>query len=268
MNKKILVLDIDGTLVTSTKDISPETKKKLIEIQEMGHIVMLASGRPSPGMLRYAKELEFEKFGGYILSYNGACIINCKTGEIVHEEILPGEVIPQLYDFAMEHGCGLVTYRDGVVLSATDMDEFIEIETRINTMPFKKIDNFVEYVDFNVYKCLMTAPPEEAEKHVTLLQERFSDQLTIFRSEPFFIEIMPKDIDKSTSLTHMLERIGMKREDAICCGDGYNDLTMISYAGVGVAMGNARDEVKAVADYITKTNDEDGLVEVIEKFIL
>lgn len=268
MNKKILVLDIDGTLATSTKDISPETKKKLIMIQEMGHVVMLASGRPVPGMLRYAKELEFEKFGGYLLSFNGGCIINCKTGDIVHQDILPGDMIPKLHAFAMENNCGLLTYNDGVVLSATDMDEYIEIETRINAMPFKKVENFVEYVDFNVYKCLMTAPPAEAEQHVVALQEHFADQLTVFRSEPFFIEIMPKNIDKSTSLARMLDIIGMKREDAICCGDGYNDLTMISYAGVGVAMGNARDEVKEVADYITKSNDEDGLVEVIEKFIL
>lgn len=95
-----------------------------------------------------------------------------------------------------------------------------------------------------------------------------SDVASIYRSEPFFIEIMPKDVNKATSLDHMLEGMGLTRENAICCGDGYNDISMIEYAGTGVAMGNAQPAVKEAADYITGTNDEDGLVEVIDKFIM
>ena len=114
----------------------------------------------------------------------------------------------------------------------------------------------------------MTAPPEKAEKLTAMLQEKFDGILSIYRSEPFFIEIMPKNIDKASSLSRMLKTVGLKQEDVICCGDGYNDVTMVAYAGIGVAMANARDEVKAVADYITGSNDEDGLVDVIDKFIL
>lgn len=268
MNEKILVLDIDGTLTTSSKDISPETKKGLMLIQERGHIVMLASGRPSPGMMRYAKELELEKFGGYLLSFNGARIINCRTGEIVYQRTLPRFVIPGLYRFAVENGCGLITYCGDYVVCGTEIDEYIELESRINGMRVRKVDDFVEFVDFDVNKCLMTAPPEKAEIFMEQLQKKYADSLSIYRSEPFFIEIMPKNVDKATSLDRMLETVGLKREDAICCGDGYNDITMIAYAGVGVAMANARDEVKAVADYVTGSNDEDGLVDVIDKFIL
>ncbi|MED9904526.1 MAG: Cof-type HAD-IIB family hydrolase [Lachnospiraceae bacterium] len=268
MNEKILVLDIDGTLTTSAKDISPETKKGLMMIQERGHIVMLASGRPSPGMMRYAKELELEKFGGYLLSFNGARIINCRTGEIVYQRTLPSFVIPGLYDFAKEHHCGLITYCGDYVVSGTGMDEYIELESRINGMRVRDVDDFVNFVNFDVNKCLMTAPPKEAEAYTKMLQEKYADTLSIYRSEPFFIEIMPKNVDKATSLERMLETVGLKKEDAICCGDGYNDITMIAYAGVGVAMANARDEVKAVADYVTKSNDEDGLLDVIHKFIM
>lgn len=268
MNEKILVLDIDGTLTTSSKDISPETKKGLMMIQERGHLVMLASGRPAPGMMRYAKELELEKSGGYLLSFNGARIINCRTGEIIYQRTLPNFVIPGIYHFAKEHHCGLITYCGDYVVSGTGMDEYIELESRINGMPVRVVDDFVDFVDFDVNKCLMTAPPEKAEIYVKMLQEKYADSLSVYRSEPFFIEIMPKNVDKASSLDHMLETVGLKREDAICCGDGYNDISMITYAGVGVAMANARDEVKAAADYITKSNDDDGLVDVIEKFIL
>lgn len=268
MKDKILVLDIDGTLTTSSKNISPETKKGLMMIQERGHIVMLASGRPAPGMRRYAKELELEKYGGYLLSFNGAKIINCRTGEIAYQRTLPPFVIPQLYKFAVKHGCGLVTYCGDEVICGTKVDQYIELESRINGMPVKQVNHFVDYIDFEVNKCLMTAPIEKAEEYLKLLQDKFADTLSIYRSEPFFIEIMPKNVDKATSLNHMLETVGLTKDDVICCGDGYNDITMISYAGIGVAMANAREEVKAVADYITKSNDEDGLVDVIDKFIL
>ncbi len=268
MTEKILVLDIDGTLTNSQKEISPETKRGIMAIQERGHLVMLASGRPTPGMMRYARELELEKFGGYLLSFNGARIINCKTGDIVYQKVLPRQVIPGLYKFAVENDLGLMTYLGDHIILGTRSDEYVEIEAKINQIPIRQVDNFVKFVDFDVNKCLMTAPPEKAEKLVKVLQEKYKDSLSVYRSEPFFIEIMAKNVDKASSLDRMLETVGLHREDAICCGDGYNDISMISYAGVGVAMKNAREEVKEVADYITeRTNDEDGLLDVIEKFI-
>ena len=268
MKQKILVLDIDGTLTNSQKEITPKTKEALLEIQKQGHIVMLASGRPTPGMLRYAKELELAAYGGYLLSYNGGRIVNCKTGEIVYQQVLPRTIIPALYDFAKQNNCGLISYDGDMVISGTGMDEYIELEARINGLPIKEVDDFVSYINYDVNKCLMTAPPAHAEKCMLLLQETFKDSLSIYRSEPFFIEVMPLNIDKAKTLDAMLKIVGLNREDTICCGDGYNDLTMISYAGVGVAMANAKDEVKDVADYVTGSNDEDGLVEVIEKFVI
>lgn len=268
MNKKILVLDIDGTLTTSDKRISAETKKRIMQIQEKGHMVMLASGRPTPGMMQYAKELELEKYSGYLLSFNGAKIINCRTGEIVYQRTLPNQVIPSLYRFAKDNDCGLLTYFGDHIVLGTRSDEYVEIESRINGMPVKRVYNFVEFVDFETIKCLMTAPPKKAEEYVKILQNKYKDIISVYRSEPHFIELMPKNVDKATSLDKMLQAVGLKKEDAICCGDGYNDISMIEYAGVGVAMKNAREEVKQVADYITlHTNDEDGLVDVIEKFI-
>ena len=115
------------------------------------------------------------------------------------------------------------------------------------------------------FVCMATEADETFWKQ---LQEKYSDVASIYRSEPYFIEIMPKDVNKATSLDHMLEGMGLTRENAICCGDGYNDISMIEYAGTGVAMGNAQLAVKDAADYITGTNDEDGLVEVIDKFIM
>ena len=266
--KKVLVLDIDGTLTNSQKVITGNTKIAIIEAMKRGHKVMLASGRPTPGMKKYALELELANYDGYLLSFNGGKIIHCKTGEIIFQKVLPSLVIKSLYNYAIEKGCGLVTYLGDDIILATEKDEYIEIESKINEMECKKVTNFVDYVsDYNLNKMLMTAPPEKAAVFVEELQEKFKDVLSIYRSEPFFIEIMPKNVDKATSLDIMLTSLGITKDDVICCGDGFNDKSMIEYAGVGVAMENAQPAVKEVADYITKSNDEDGIVHVIDKFI-
>lgn len=267
-SQKVLVLDIDGTLTNSEKEITDATRQGIINIQERGHIVILASGRPTPGMKRYAEELELEKYGGYLLSFNGARITNCKTKEIIFQQILPPMVIPKIYQFAEENDCGIITYVDNCIISGRRIDQYLELESKINNLPMKQVTNFEEYQKYDINKCLLTAEPELAIQYEKQLQEAFKDTLSIYRSEPFFIEIMPQNIDKATSLDKMLASVGLNRENAICCGDGFNDMTMIQYAGIGVAMENAQPAVKKAADYITKSNDEDGIAHVIDKFIL
>ena len=161
-----------------------------------------------------------------------------------------------------------MTYYGDKIISGTRLDDYIAIESRINGMPVQEVDNFVDYVDFDVNKLLLTADGDRAEKYVEILNAQYGDRISVYRSEPFFIELMPKGVDKASSIDRMLSTVGLTRENTICCGDGYNDLTMIEYAGVGVAMANAQEKVKEKADYITKSNDEDGIVQVIDEFIL
>lgn len=268
MSTKALVLDIDGTLTNSKKEITPATKEAIWSIAKEGHRVILASGRPTPGMYRYEKELELETYGGYLLSFNGAKVVDCKNGDVIYQRLLSHAMVPSLYKFAKENNCGLITYLGDKVISAFEPDEYVLLEARINGLEIQVVDNFVEFVDYDINKCLMTAPADKAPKYEQQLREEYGDAASIYRSEPFFIEIMPQNVDKAASLSRILEALGIERENTICCGDGFNDISMIKYAGVGVAMGNAQPAVKEVADYITATNDEDGLVEVIHEFIL
>lgn len=268
MAYEILVLDIDGTLTNSEKKISETTYNAIMAVQERGHTVVLASGRPTPGILPLAKQLKLDEYGGYILSYNGAKIIHCSTNEIIYQKTLPLELLPEIYDSAIEYNLGLMTYEDETILVGTEIDSYIELESRINGIPYRKIDNFVDYVDFDINKCLMTADGDYLATIEPLMKEKFGHILSIYRSEPFFLELMPQNIDKAHSLELLLDHLGLSREQMISCGDGYNDLSMIQYAGMGVAMANARDIVKESADYITHSNDHDGVAHVIHEFML
>ena len=111
------------------------------------------------------------------------------------------------------------------------------------------------------------AEPEKALEVENKLNEMYGNELSIYRSEPFFVEIMPQNVDKAATLDVLVNMLGLNKENTICCGDGFNDLSMIKYAGIGVAMENAQDIVKVCADYVTNSNDDDGIVHVIEKFI-
>lgn len=268
MRGKALVLDIDGTLTNSQKEITPVTRASILAILERGHKCVLASGRPTFGMRRYERELELKRYGGYLISHNGARVISCGTGEAIYEKPLPLTALPGLYEFAARHGCGLATHLDDTVISAFSPDEYVALEARINGMPVRHVEDFPGFVDFEIYKCFMTAGPERAAALEGMLQTLYGDVVSVYRSEPYFIEIAPKGVGKGDSLRRLMAHMGVDREDVVCCGDGFNDISMMRCAGVGVAMGNARQAVKDAADYVVGDNDTDGLAEVIRRFFL
>lgn len=269
MKSKILVLDIDGTLTTSKKDISPATKEAIFKLQEDGGIAAIATGRPTSGTNWLAEALRFKDYNGYVLSYNGARVVRCSDGAILYNHAFPAQYIPEIYAFALEHNVGLITYdlQDNVI-TGTRRDQYMELESRINNLKIFDVDNFVKAIQFPVNKLLISGEPEVLAPLTTELQNRYRGVLNVYRSEPFFLEILPPAIDKAHALERLLPSIGISREECVCAGDGYNDISMIEFAGIGVAMGNAQAEVKEKADVITLTNDEDGLVPIIEKYFL
>jgi len=266
MKYKIIALDIDGTLASSDHTMLTATKDALIEAQARGLKVVLASGRPTPGMLDFAQQLKLADFGGFVLSYNGGRITNMKTGEVIHEVALTPSEAHEIYDLAKTHGVNIMAY-DNLDILTEDDDEFIQLESHINSMPLKKITDFKKEVINNTIKTLTTGTPEVIAEIEKYYLEKFGDRFSICRSMPFFLEVMPNGINKALSLGRLLNKLDLTPDDLVACGDGFNDIEMIKYAGFGVAMGNAVDEVKAVADFVTKSNDENGIVCVLEKIM-
>ena len=268
MKYQILVLDLDGTLTNSKKEITPPTLNALIEIQEAGKKVVLASGRPTRGVESLARQLHLEKYGSYILSFNGARITDCRSGEVIYNKALPADAITDIYEIAARYPIDILGYTETELLSGLTPTRYSELESRINHMPLRRTSAFCEEVSRQSNnKFLLTGEPEEIEKARQEMTARFRGYLNIYCSDPFFLEIMPQNIDKAYSLQKLLSSIGLTADEMICCGDGYNDVTMIESAGLGVAMQNAQPLVLEKADYITKSNDEDGVLNVINQFL-
>lgn len=268
MDYQMLVLDLDGTLTNSKKELTEPTKNALIDIQKQGKRVVLASGRPINGVEPIAQELKLQEFGSYILSFNGARITRCSDNEIIYNRTLPEEVISEAFQIVSGFsGLDILTYEGENILSGICANEYTEKEAFINKMPIIQVSDFVNYVNFPINKLLIPGAPALLEEAMVVLKKHFHSLLNIYRSEPFFLEIMPKNIDKAYSLQKLLNSIGLSADQMICCGDGYNDVSMIEYAGLGVAMENAQTAVKDTADFITRSNDDDGILHVIETFM-
>lgn len=260
----VLALDLDGTLTDSKKRISERTKESIDKFIAAGGTVALASGRPTFGVMPVAKILELDKKGGYILSYNGGCFLDCKNNKQLFMRELTHEYLPILEKQAKEFGINLMTY-NGDKAYALDIDEqYYMIEININHFIRVKADPLTPQITFPIIKCLMTADGDYLAKVEKEMKKYWEGKLNIVRSEPYFLEVTEVGIDKASTITNMVKKLGKSVDNLICCGDGFNDLSMIRAAGIGVAMANAQERVRAAADYITKSNDEDGIVDVVE----
>ena len=274
---KAIVLDIDGTLLNTGKIISEKTKQALIAAQEKGIKVILASGRPTTGMLELAEQLEMTKYEGFLVSYNGARVTDCltkkvlfnqamsiETGQAILEHLKNFDVIPMIdkedYLYVNDVYSGMLDLPDGAF-------NIIEYEARGGNFKLSEIDDLAAFATFPINKILIAAQPEYLQKIAPALHAPFDEIVTAAFSAPFYFEFTDKGIDKAKALNTVFPEMGIHSENIIAFGDGHNDRSIIEYAGIGIAMGNAVDALKEIADDVTLSCDEDGIAAGLEKYL-
>lgn len=269
MKYKLLVLDVDGTLLNDEKKISKRTLNTLRKVQQMGVRIMLASGRPTYGLLPLAKTLELGIYNGYILSYNGGQVINASNGEVLFERRISPEQIPYLEKKAIKNGFAILTYNGDAIVTNDPSNIHVQEEAALNGMKIDHQEMFSLSIDYPPCKCMLVSDDEEAlvglEKH---WKRRLNGVLEVFRSEPYFLEVLACGVDKASALAAIMEMEGLKGDEVVVFGDGVADVTMLQLTGLGIAMGNAPDSVKRCADYTTLSNNEDGVAVAVEKAFL
>ncbi|WP_146623284.1 Cof-type HAD-IIB family hydrolase [Enterococcus florum] len=275
---KAIILDMDGTLLSDQQQISPRTKESLIRAQQKGVKVVLASGRPTSGMMAYAKELEMEKHHGLLVSYNGARIIDCENQKELYNQSLTIEegkaVLEHLKQFDVKIMIDKEEYMyvndvfDCWVTYRGEPLNIIEYESRAGNYLLCEKKDLADFLDFPVSKILTAGDPEYLREMHQEMMAPFKDDLHCVFTADFYFEFTAKGINKAKALETVLVPLGIERANMLAFGDGHNDITMVEYAGIGVAMDNAVGELKQTADRVTDSNNQDGIALVVEELVL
>lgn len=259
--KRLIVTDLDGTLLNDEKEISLETKEVLIEQQEKGAMLVLASGRTVYRMMKYAKELNMDKYGGYLIEANGAALYDFKKNE---RRIL-GEIDKKeafsIYNFLKKK------YSDFEIIIMADehvyLDRLRQDSILLKDKNIGKGVNFVSFTDLssikeNIYKIALCNDIKSIEKIRNELELDFKDKYSVALMMPNFLELSKKEFSKGKALSLLMEQFNYSKEDTYVFGDNENDLSMFE-CGQAVAMANATDWIKKHTDYVTLSNTEDGI---------
>lgn len=272
-NIRMIGLDLDGTLLTDKKELTPRTREALVKAIQSGVTVLVATGRPWTGVPE-----ELRSFPGmrYALTSNGARVLDTSTNEVLIERLLEPGPAKKALEICGKYDTLQEIYFDGQGYAQADKIQLVERYhknpnmweyMRKTRIPVSDIYALLEWENRGLDKVQALFADMEERKNAWEELSR-EDDLELVGSLGYNIEINARGVNKGTALVELGRLLGIRREEIMACGDGDNDTVMLREAGFGVAMGNAEDQTKEAADYITLTNDEEGVAHAIEKFVL
>jgi len=265
---RLLALDLDDTLLRSDLTISHRARYTIKRAEAAGVTVVLASGRVPAALDHYAKLLSLHQRAGYLICNNGTMIQESHTGDIIYEINIEPEKALAVFDLVDAEGFPVQIYEEDVMY-VSRKNEFTSYDQKLTGLRQVVMGNFRAMVGGGCHKMLVSGDPELLPALEEKLRSRFGDEVTVFTSKPYFLEILPAHTNKGTALEKIAGLMNIKQEEVVAIGDSMNDEAMIRWAGLGVAMANSDRRIMNIADCITeKTNDDDGVAEFIEKFIL
>lgn len=274
---KAILLDIDGTLTNSKKEITPETLTALKNAQDRGIRLVLASGRPAKGLSNYGDLLNMWMHHGLFVCYNGARVIDCESKEVLVDVTIKPELVTAVLEHMKKFDViPIVTYGEYMVVedvyhcmvkNGDQIFNVVQYESRMNNYRLMECEDLAKFTNFPVNKILTAGDSDYLQAHWQEMREPFKDTLSCMFTSNFYYEYTSLGIDKGAALREAMAKLGIKPEECIAFGDAENDIPMLEYAGIGVAMGNAQDGVKAIADEITLSNEEDGIAHSLYRHI-
>lgn len=264
----VLALDLDGTLTNSTKQISQRNKDAVRLASERGVHIVLASGRPVLGIEHVAHELGLIGTEATILAYNGGQLVSTSDLSVLWERSVDLPTIHTCFAYAKEKGLAALSYDEVGVITEMPDDVHVKLEAYNNAIPIRRVDDLIAETTKPMPKVMIVGEPSLLKLARQDLLPLVGDRADLGFSDPFFMEITAKGVQKASSLQVLLGLLNRKEEELMVIGDGLNDVPMFSIAGLAVAMENASDEVKSHAHVLTTSNDEDGVARAIETHIL
>ena len=269
---RMVVTDLDGTLLNNKKQVSEANAKAIQNLKDQNITFVMATGRSDVMTRAYTKQL---KNIDIVIGCDGAVIRNIRTGEILYENHLRSETCHTTFEICKKYGLQYYVFAKDELVSDDPQNERFLIHQKFNQtveedeeIPMQIVDDLNEYVEnFDPNKFLISAPADYLKTQFEDFRLPFGDMLTICTSAPFYIEVVDNGIDKGSALRDLSEQMHVSKDEIIAFGDEMNDLTMLQFAGCGVAMGNAVKPIRLIADKITASNDDDGIAVTLEKYL-
>lgn len=268
--KKVLFVDLDGTLLDDKKQVAGKNREMIEKAMEAGHQVILNTGRPTVSARIVAKQLNLDRPGCYIVTYNGGEIYDTYREETLFRKTIPKAYVRRIFDEAHKAGLHCQSYDHQGILAERDCAMLQRYMKRTNVQARILPDVTAVMKEDPVKMIVMDM--DDHQKLVAFQQELADwtrDKMDVVFSCPEYLEHIPAGVSKGTGLQKMCELLDIPVENTIAVGDEENDLPMLQAAGLGVVMKNASDSIKTWGDYVTEhDNNQAGVAEVIEKFLL
>lgn len=261
---KLIAADLDDTLLNDKLQVSEENKIAIKKAQEMGTTFTIATGRMFRSAYPIAKELDIK---GPIISYQGAYIKNVENGEVLVEYAVPIELAKEVIKTGYDAGVHINLYINDklYVDSVTSEGIMYSNQAKVDLNP---VGNLLDFINCAPTKIIYIADSEILNTLQNKLQEKYGKSLYITKSKPYYLEFLHPHASKGYALKKLAEEMGIARDEIICFGDSYNDIDMIEFAGLGVAMGNAPEDIKKIADSVADTNNNNGVAKFLSKYVL
>lgn len=267
MKYKLIAMDLDGTLNNDQKVIDPPTRQALLAAQDRGVRLALASARPLPGLYKERDILNLADHHGILIAYNGGAIVDAADGALLSADTMAMEAARRVLR-ALEKLPVTPILDDGKQFYVTDRNGYkVQYECMNNRMTCTELPNLADGLTWAPCKILMSMDPARLRDIQREIAAFLDDDLTVVQTAPFYLEVLPARINKGDALRSACRAVGIDPSKAMAFGDSENDIPMLRAAGLGVAMANADDAVKAAADFVTLSNNDNGIAAALEKYL-
>ncbi|PKF61033.1 Cof-type HAD-IIB family hydrolase [Psychromonas sp. psych-6C06] len=265
---KLIALDMDGTLLNQEKLISKRNCDAIKAAKKAGINVVLASGRPRHGLQKYLQQLGLTTEQDFVVSYNGSLVQRVASNEILYQTSLTGTDAKAVFAVSQQLGVHIHAFSATQGLITHQHNPWTELEATLNDIVAKEVDFTTIDDDETIIKVMLVADEETLSNAITQLPNSLKANYSVLRSAAIFLEVLHPQCDKGFAIQQLAQVLNLSEEQVMCVGDAENDHAMLSFAGIAVAMENADDATKALADVITLSNVNDGVAVAIEQHAL
>lgn len=265
---KLVAVDIDGTLLTSNRELTPDVYQAVQDAKAAGVKVVITTGRPIAGVKQLLEDLNLREPGDYVITFNGGLVQDTASGQELVKETISYDDYLDLELLARKLGVHMhAITKDGIYTANRNIGKYTIHEATLVSMPvFYRTPE--EMADKEIVKIMFIDEPEILDAAIAKIPEDYQKRFGLVKSQPFYLEVVNKAVSKGTAIRHLAGKLGIDMSETMAIGDEENDRAMLEVVAVPVVMANGNPDIKKLAKHITTSNDESGVAYAIRNWVL